>query len=53
MENNFNWFWMFVIVFYIGDSYMHLQGEDTFFWSYKTPADLELQQKRIKNRENK
>ena len=40
-------FWLFMAVFFIGDTIIFLKGYDTFFWSYKTEAELRAQAKKL------
>lgn len=40
-------FWLFVSLVYLVDTYVFLKGYNTFFWSYKTPIELESQKKKL------
>ena len=40
-------FWLVLILFYLVDTYVFLKGYNTFFWSYKTPNELEAQRKKL------
>lgn len=40
-------FWLFMIVLFIGDTFVHLKGYDTFWWKYKTDAEKEIQKIKI------
>lgn len=43
-------FWIFMTVFLICDTYLYSQGNETFFWGYKTPEEKQLQQKIIEGK---
>lgn len=32
-------------LFFLVDTYVHLRGLNTFFWGYRTPAEMEYQRK--------
>lgn len=34
-----------VFLFFLVDTFVYLRGHNTFFWAYKTPAELEYQRK--------
>ena len=38
------YFWIFMTVFVVCDTYLYAKGNNTFFWQYKTDAELQLQQ---------
>lgn len=40
-------FWLAVIIFYLVDVAVFFQGYDTFFYQYKTPAELAAQKKKL------
>lgn len=40
-------FFMLCIVFVLAEVYITMQGIDTMLWTFRTPPELELQQKLI------
>lgn len=40
-------FWLFMIIFFLVDTYVFFKGYDTFFYQYKTPAELAAQKKKL------
>jgi hypothetical protein len=40
-------FWLFAILYFLIDTGLYLKGHNTFFWSYKTKAEIELQYKKL------
>lgn len=40
-------FWLFAIIFFLVDTAILWAGYDTFFWQYKTPAELAAQKKKL------
>ena len=40
-------FWEFLTIFFLVDSFIYLQGYDTFFWTHKTDAEKEIQRKKL------
>jgi len=40
-------FWIFLAVFFIGDTWLYWKGHDTFFWKHKTEAELRHQKKQL------
>jgi len=42
-------FWMFMIVYICIEAVMYMKGHDTYFWRHKTPIEIQLQEKELKN----
>jgi hypothetical protein len=40
-------FMLLAFLFFLVDTYVYLQGHNTFFWAHKTPAELEYQRKAL------
>ena len=49
VNNAWCYFWIFMSVYAVCDTYLYTKGNNTFFWQYKTEAELQLQQKIINN----
>lgn len=39
--------WVFVTVFFLVDTGLFFRGYNTFFWAYKTPAEIAVQCKKL------
>lgn len=42
-------FWLFVIVYFVVDTWLFTQGYETGFWKHKTDAEKQIQQIKIEN----
>lgn len=43
-------FWLFMLVFFLADTFVFLQGFDSVFYKHDTPAERELHERRMKAR---
>ena len=46
-------FWIFMTVFFIGDTYLYSQGHETLFWKHKTVEEKEMQKAQIESLKDK
>ncbi len=46
-------FWIFVIIFFLVDTWLFTRGYDTFVWKHKTEAELEIQKVKIEKMRQK
>lgn len=49
MANGLPWlgFWIFMAVFYAGETWLYSQGHDGFFHTHKTEAEKAIQKKQV------
>lgn len=45
-------FWLFAIAYLCLDTFLFVQGFNTFFWNYKTPEEKQIQQIKIEKMKN-